>query len=561
MKLTFSILFLFITISLFSQNDFKNQISKELNERFEVYISYDIEYVFSHKNEFKQLSFDKIEDNRVYFYANKKDLNIIRRNSRTLMLEPTPSKLNFVEMASSVSSLIFSWDKYPTYQQYDSLMHKFEIDYPNLCKFQTLGTLPSGREILAVKLGDSVNVDQNEVKFLYTSTMHGDETTGYLLMLRMIDYLLSNYNTNTYVKYLMDNVEIWINPLANPDGTYHTNDSTVYGATRYNANAVDLNRNYPDPEDGPHPDGKSYQPETNIFMNFADSIQFTMSANLHGGKEVVNYPWDTWATLSADDIWWKKVAKSFADTAQANSPSGYFDMFGTGYTNGYQWYSIWGGRQDYMNYFKHCREITLELSDQKIIPENQLNTYWEYLYPSFLNYINESTYGFKGQTTDSITGFAVKSKVEILNHDVDSSLVYSNDSGYFFRPIYAGSYDIKFSAKGYDSKIISNYQIYFDTAVVLNVMLSPSIIGINNEIKKTDIRIYPNPLIGEYINIESSIELTKIEVFDLLGKKYYESGPIKIYNYKLSLNGYPKGMYLVKLHSEGKNLTNKILIQ
>ena len=561
MKLSFSILSLIITVSLFSQNNLKNKITKELNERSEVYISYDVEYVLSHKSEFEHLSFDKIANNRVYFYANKNDFNIIKRNSNTLNLELTPSKLNNIEMATSVSSLIFSWDKYPTYQQYDSIMHKFEIDYPNLCKLQTIGTLASGRKIFAVKLGDSVNVDQNEVKFLYTSTMHGDETTGYLLMLRLVDYLLSNYNTDAYVKHLMDNVEIWINPLANPDGTYHTNDSTVFGATRYNANAVDLNRNYPDPEDGPHPDGKSYQPETNIFMNFADSVQFTMSANLHGGKEVANYPWDTWATLSADDIWWKKVAKNFADTAQANSPSGYFDMFGTGYTNGYQWYSVWGGRQDYMNYFKHCREITLEISDQKTIPENQLNSFWEYLYPSFLNYINESTYGFRGQTTDSITGFAVKSKIEILNHDVDSSQVYSNDSGYYFRPIYAGTYDIMFSAKGYDSKTITNYQIYTDSAVVLNVILSPSIIGVNNEIKKMDIRIYPNPLTGKNINIESNIELTKIEVFDLLGKKYYESAPIKTYNYQFSFDNCPKGVYLIKLYSEKNSTTNKILIQ
>jgi len=561
MKLVFSILFSFISVFVFSQFEINSQISDELNERGEVYISYDIEYILSNKNEFEQLSFDKIENNRVYFYANKKDLNIIRRNSRTLLLEATPSKLIEVETASSVSSLIFSWNKYPTYQQYDSLMHKFEIDYPNMCKLHTIGTLASGRKILVVKLGDSVNVDQNEVKFLYTSTMHGDETTGYLLMLRLIDYLLSNYSTDSYVKYLMDNVEIWINPLANPDGTYHTNNSTVFGATRYNANAVDLNRNYPDPEDGLHPDGKPYQPETIIFMNFADSVQFTMSANLHGGKEVANYPWDTWATLSADDIWWKKVAKSFADTAQANSPSGYFDMFGTGYTNGYQWYSVWGGRQDYMNYFKHCREITLELSDSKTISENQLDNHWNYLYPSFLNYINEVTYGFKGQTTDSITGFAVKSKIEILNHDVDSSLVYSNDSGYYFRPIYAGSYDVKFSAKGYKSKIITNYQIYSDSAVVLNVILSPSTVGINNEIKKMDIRIYPNPLIGKYLNIESNIELTKIEVFDLLGKKYFKVEDVKSYNYQFSLDDYPKGVYIIKLHSERKCTTNKILIQ
>ncbi|MBK6966466.1 MAG: hypothetical protein IPH20_21865 [Bacteroidales bacterium] len=67
-------------------------------------------------------------------------------------------------------------------------------------------------------------------------------------------------------------------------------------ARRYNINGVDLNRNYPDPEDGDHPDGYAWQPETVAFMNFAGQHDFVAAANFHGGVEVVNYPWDTWAT-------------------------------------------------------------------------------------------------------------------------------------------------------------------------------------------------------------------------------------------------------------------------
>ena len=85
----------------------------------------------------------------------------------------------------------------------------------------------------------------------------------------------------------MNGLDIWINPLANPDGCYHGGNSSVSGATRYNANSVDLNRNFADPDDGPHPDGNSYQPETNIFMAFADTMHFTMSANFHGGAELM----------------------------------------------------------------------------------------------------------------------------------------------------------------------------------------------------------------------------------------------------------------------------------
>ena len=74
--------------------------------------------------------------------------------------------------------------------------------------------------------------------------MHGDELTGYVLMLRFIDDILNNYNTNSRITYLVNEIDIWINPLANPDGAYAGGNSNVWGATRSNANFIDLNRNF-----------------------------------------------------------------------------------------------------------------------------------------------------------------------------------------------------------------------------------------------------------------------------------------------------------------------------
>jgi carboxypeptidase D len=42
------------------------------------------------------------------------------------------------------------------------------------------------------------NTDEYEPEFMYTSTMHGDETVGYVLMLRLIDYLLTNYGNQSH---------------------------------------------------------------------------------------------------------------------------------------------------------------------------------------------------------------------------------------------------------------------------------------------------------------------------------------------------------------------------
>ncbi|MCK7536337.1 MAG: hypothetical protein MZV63_37830 [Marinilabiliales bacterium] len=87
---------------------------------------------------------------------------------------------------------------------------------------------------------------RHEPEVFYTSTIHGDETAGFILMLRLADYLLKNYNTDSRVKDLVDNLEIWINPLANPDGTYRSGNYII-SPVRFNANGYDLNRNFPDP--------------------------------------------------------------------------------------------------------------------------------------------------------------------------------------------------------------------------------------------------------------------------------------------------------------------------
>lgn len=355
----------------------------------------------------------------------------------------------------------------------------------------------------------------------------------------------------------MDNVDIWINPLGNPDGTYHTGNSSVNGATRYNINNVDLNRNYPDPEDGAHPDGNTYQAETQIFMNLADSISFTMSANMHSGAEVVNYPWDTWSQLPADDDWWIYVSKMFADTAQYNSPNGYMNKFGTGYTNGYQWYSIFGGRQDYMNYYKHCREFVLELSNVKLMPESQLQAHWNYLYPSLLNYMQEVTYGLKGRVTDSITGFAIKAKVEILNHDMDSSLVYSNSYGYYHRPIYTGTYNVKFSAIGYKSKTVSINSINA-VSITTNIELAPGIDNITANNYNPNIDISPIPT-TDLLYIKSDIIIRAIIIYDAFGRIVMNKMESTA-NVKIKLEGLKSGIYFVNIVSDKGQSNHKIII-
>ncbi len=431
---------------------------------------------------------DKIENQYCIAYANKKQFaNLVAAGFQPELLLPPSLQNTDIEMFDGeLTRNSYEWDAYPTYAGYVALMNGFQTNYPSLCTIHSIATLQSGHQLLVAQINSGTAAGKSQ--FLYTSSIHGDETTGYVLTLRLIDYLLSNYGVVDEITNLVDNLDIWICPLANPDGTYYLNDNTVNGATRGNANGIDLNRNYRDPEDGLHPDGNLYQAETNAFMSFAEENNFVMAANYHGGAEVINYPWDTWSRRHADDNWWQFVSHEYADTAQFYGPNGYFGDFNDGISNGYDWYSISGGRQDYMNYFRHCREVTIEVSNVKTIPASQLQAYWNYNYRSMLNYLGQAMYGFTGTVTDSITGTPLHAKVEILGHDLDSSLVYSAlPNGDYHRPIKNGTYSLTFSATGYYSKTVSNLQISNYQIVTNNVQLVPTTLAAAFEASATDI--------------------------------------------------------------------------
>ena len=297
-----------------------------------------------------------------------------------------------------------------------------------------------------------------------------------MLTLRLIDYLLSNYETDENVRQLLDTIEIWINPLANPDGTYFGSNSSVTGATRFNANGVDLNRNFRDPGQGAHPDGNPWQPETEAMMDFMTGHHFVLSANYHGGAEVMNYPWDTWSRSHPDEDWFIHISYQYADTVKKYAGSTYFsDVVPDGVTNGYDWYPVFGGRQDFTTYFAHGREITIEVSSNMMPPANTMPDYWEYNRQAMLQYIRQCTYGIHGIVRDSVTGMPITARIEILSHDADSSHIYAEAvNGDFHRLLNPGSYSLKVSYPGYKQKILESITLPdFTSSLWTEVELAP----------------------------------------------------------------------------------------
>lgn len=400
----------------------------------------------------RMVSIDDRKGNNVLAYATDQQLLRIDKAGYEYQELTHPGKrLKSIKMAETLEEME-NWDRYPTYKLYVKMMHQYAEDYPDLCRIDTIGYSIGNRMLLALRISDNPGKQENEPEVFYTSTMHGDETTGYVLMLRLIDFLLNNYGTNSRVTKLLDGLEVHINPNANPDGTYASGNNTLTGATRNNAAGIDINRNFPDPDNGPHPDGNTWQPETRAMIAYARRHAFNLSANFHGGAEVANYPWDTWERDHVDADWWKMLAHTYADPAMADGPEGYFtSVTANGITNGYDWYPVYGSRQDFMTYMQNGREITMEISDTKLPDAEKIPDFWSYNKRAMLNYLEQALYGIHGVVKNT-AGNPLHAEVRVLNHDKDkdSSMVFTDpDVGDYHRFIAPGTYTLVAMAKGY----------------------------------------------------------------------------------------------------------------
>ena len=434
----------------------------------------------------KLVSIDSVHQGRVLAEANPNQLERLRNSRFSWETVERPGAPELATMCPSgwESDPDRSWDCYPSYDQYESLMAGFAADHPTLCRLVDLGATSNQvrpHTLWALKISDNPDLQEIEPETFYASTMHGDETTGFVLMLRLIDELLNGYGSDPEITELVDGLEIWITPNHNPDGTYYGSDTSVNAAIRYytdangNANGPDPNRNFPDPEDGQHPDGNPWWTETQHMMAFAEEHSIVLSANFHGGIEVVNYPWDTWQRRHPDDAWLIHISRTYADAAQAASPPGYMTALNNGITNGYDWYTTSGCRQDFMTFYHGAREVTIEVSDTKLLPASELEDHWTWNRQSLLGYLAQALEGIHGVVTDP-GGQPLDATIEIVGHDTaeDQSVVFTDpDVGDYHRLMLPGSYTVRITASGYETAEFGGVTVPAEGGTILDAVLQP----------------------------------------------------------------------------------------
>lgn len=364
--------------------------------------------------------------------------------------------------------------KYHNYEKMTKFLHDCAELYPQITRLHNIGTSVQNRTLWALEISEFVGVaTPGKPNFKYVANMHGNEAVGRELLLKLAQYLLVNYNqTGTgRVDQILKSTSVYLMPSMNPDGFEIAREPDCSGVTgRYNANGVDLNRNFPDQFDVNKTLAlKLVEPETRAILDWLARKHFVLSANLHGGSVVAVYPFDDSIrhasggqySSTPDDTVFKHLAHVYADhhkTMHKGNVCKGDDFVKThGITNGAYWYDVPGGMQDYNYVNGNCFEITLELSCCKYPPASQLASEWVNNKDALLTFIEQVHIGISGfvREGDSTVGIPNATvHVHGIDHDIKTS-----QFGDFWRLLVPGTYDLTFTAEGYKTVTYTNVTV------------------------------------------------------------------------------------------------------
>jgi hypothetical protein len=201
----------------------------------------------------------------------------------------------------------FALDRsYKDAEMVEAILRGYAERYPAICRLHTLGESHLGFPILALRITDNPDRDEDEPAVLLNGAHHGSELLSTEYALEAMRALLEGYGRDAAVSRRVDGLDIWIVPLVNPDGNWiYMRRSMANGRKNGRDNdgdgelfwyeGVDLNRNYPFLWGslgeqgsrswnihwwyrGPEPGS---EPETRAMMALADQQHFAAAISYH----------------------------------------------------------------------------------------------------------------------------------------------------------------------------------------------------------------------------------------------------------------------------------------
>ncbi len=203
---------------------------------------------------------------------------------------------------------------YMTLAEIEAYMDGLAADHPGIVSVkESIGLTLEGRDMYAFKISDNPSVDEDEPEVLFTAAIHAREVITPLVLFHFVDHLTDNYDTDPDLQALVDDREIWIIPVCNPDGYYYNEVTNPSGGGMWRKNrrdngdgtfGVDLNRNFGYrwgyDDNGSSPDPSSFgfrgtapfsEPETQNLRDFTIGHEFVISNYYHSYSNLGLFPW------------------------------------------------------------------------------------------------------------------------------------------------------------------------------------------------------------------------------------------------------------------------------
>ena len=219
------------------------------------------------------------------------------------------------------------------YIHYDFIQKQSAIlksKYSEILDATTIGKSIENRNLIAFKISDNVNQDENESAIILLGTYHAREWISLNTTYLILQELVTSYNNDASTAELINNSEIWIVPLVNPDG--HEYSRLTYRLWRKNRRnngdgtyGVDLNRNHSFnwglDNIGSSNRTVSYtyrgttadsEPETRAVRDLVLKVRPQILISYHSYSQIIIYPWGYTDQPSPDDSSYDSLAKQIS---------------------------------------------------------------------------------------------------------------------------------------------------------------------------------------------------------------------------------------------------------
>lgn len=216
-----------------------------------------------------------------------------------------------ISYGNSSFGQVLSFTNFHTPAQVDASLTLLATTYPTKASVITLGNSLGGNPIKALKISANPLInDPAKGDVVFVSLHHAREWISVEMALYLADQLLARYSTNASLRADMDNLQIYIVPVVNPDGYQFTQSAAnrFWRKNRRNNGdgtfGVDLNRNWgyqwgllsgssaTTADDTYHGTAAFSEPELVVLRNFLNGLtNFKSFISYHSYSELYLRPW------------------------------------------------------------------------------------------------------------------------------------------------------------------------------------------------------------------------------------------------------------------------------